>query len=547
MHLADFARGMNEADAANEDGKFVCLYGMEYGLLGKTLGHVLIYGYPKLIGWDAGNFGTFSPRNNYAAVFGLLALDPNAVVTLAHPGNADFNDLLDQPYNPMFDRVIDGVAVASGPHKAPATNYPDRQELQFYSYYRKLLALGYHVGPTIDEDNHLTTFGRMSASRTVVLATSLTRQAIMDAYRHQRFYASTDWNAQVTFTIDGKVMGSRVAAGKECRVVANVSDTDRGDNVAIIKLYRGTLGLPAPPTVIFSSEGVPVLEIMQTLSPKTTYYFYLDITQQDGDRIITAPIWVTGSSKKDSIENNNQVNGNSTGTTSPVLTAFRHQYWFNTAQLFLAKSTRYSCHFLWFKFETAAAPLFIGLLFVFTMFYFALVSLAFNRYPETFLPFGWTALVLPWWGALIGGAYVTMMLIGQPIGDSMANANLLISLSVLTMVIHHRILAKYMRSDRPINRTVKAVLHWQYPFVNFIFWIVDGLKTIAHFHALGQFHLNNLVGISRLQLAILAGSAILFLIARFFDSPDDRDLVMGNYVSPVDLWDVISPQRTLNA
>ncbi|PWK68305.1 hypothetical protein LX99_04830 [Mucilaginibacter oryzae] len=33
MHLASYAKGLSEANAANDDGHFVALYGMEYGLI----------------------------------------------------------------------------------------------------------------------------------------------------------------------------------------------------------------------------------------------------------------------------------------------------------------------------------------------------------------------------------------------------------------------------------------------------------------------------------------------------------------------------------
>ncbi len=44
MHLASYAKGLAEATTAHQDGRFVCLYGMEYGVI-KNGGHVIIYGF----------------------------------------------------------------------------------------------------------------------------------------------------------------------------------------------------------------------------------------------------------------------------------------------------------------------------------------------------------------------------------------------------------------------------------------------------------------------------------------------------------------------
>ena len=51
----DYHQGILDADAVNADGSFVAMYGMEYGVISNG-GHVIIYGFDSLIGWDANDY-----------------------------------------------------------------------------------------------------------------------------------------------------------------------------------------------------------------------------------------------------------------------------------------------------------------------------------------------------------------------------------------------------------------------------------------------------------------------------------------------------------
>ena len=63
MHVADYARGLYQADTANKEGTFVCMYGMEWGVISNG-GHVVTYGVPSLVGWEFGS-GGWGSSNNY--------------------------------------------------------------------------------------------------------------------------------------------------------------------------------------------------------------------------------------------------------------------------------------------------------------------------------------------------------------------------------------------------------------------------------------------------------------------------------------------------
>ena len=292
MHLESYKKGLEQANQANEDGKFVCLYGMEFGVISKG-GHVVIYGVDSLIGWEAQNFDLFVQKSDYIALWQLLSKKPNVFVTLAHPKETDFSDLLHHPYNETADSVIYGVAVRSGPAFSTNTDNSDKPKPTFYKYYREMLAAGYKVGPTLDHDTHNTVFGRSTMGRTVVLSQELSRDSLIAAYRAMRFYASDDWNAKVDFTVNGHPMGSTVAVSSDATIKVTVTDPDATDKVASIKLFFGQPGSGELATQLASATNKSSLTFKHVLENEDDFYYFVEITQVDGDKIYTAPIWIT--------------------------------------------------------------------------------------------------------------------------------------------------------------------------------------------------------------------------------------------------------------
>ena len=292
MHLASYKQGLDQANQANTDGKFVCLYGMEFGVISKG-GHVVIYGVDSLVGWEAGNFDIFVKKSDYVSLWNMLVKRPNIFVTLAHPKATDFSDLLHHPFNETADSVIRGVAVRSGPAFSEKTDDSDRPKATYYKYYREMLAAGYKVGPTVDHDTHNTVFGRSTMGRTVVLSQELSRDSIIAAYRAMRFYASDDWNAKVNFTVNGHPMGSTVEISSNATIKVTVSDPDTADKVASIKLFFGQPGSGELAKELASALNKSTLTFKHVLENEDSFYYFVEITQKDGDKIYTAPIWIT--------------------------------------------------------------------------------------------------------------------------------------------------------------------------------------------------------------------------------------------------------------
>ena len=292
MSLANWTNLKNETAAANQDGTFVCMYGMEWGTI-STGGHFLIYEFDSLIGWNPGAHQVFVAKGDYTSLYPIIKNHSGAFATLAHPTASDFDGIFSNAYNSVWDDAVIGVAIYNGPSTSTNTTYSNPSTSSFNARFEDLLKKGYHVGPTIDHDNHNTTFGRTTQGRTVVLATSLTKSNIADAYRNRRFYASQDYNLKVTYTIGTKQMGSITTIAGTPTISVSVSDIDAEATTSIV-VKAGVPGSGSNPTTLTSNTNSSTLTFTDnTLANLATKYYYVEVTQADGHKAWTSPIWYT--------------------------------------------------------------------------------------------------------------------------------------------------------------------------------------------------------------------------------------------------------------
>jgi hypothetical protein len=130
-------------------------------------------------------------------------------------------------------------------------------------------------------------------TRTVYLASSLTKPAIMAAHRARHFFATEDPNAQLVFrTSDGtRIMGDIFNAPGGATLVANVYDPN-GESVSTLEIWRGQIGagVPAAPFATYSNQSAVTLAQPLTSG---TYWYYVHAIQADGHDLWSAPMWIT--------------------------------------------------------------------------------------------------------------------------------------------------------------------------------------------------------------------------------------------------------------
>lgn len=292
MTPALYASGVSEASTySSVNPGFAALYGMEWGTI-STGGHVAIYGVNQLIGWNSGNYNIFVAKGDYNGLFNVINNTSGAFATLCHPNNADYGNLLGSAYNAAYDNAIVGVAIKNGPYSSTNVTYSDPATSTNINYWNSLLGKGYHLGPTMDLDNHNSiTMGKSSQARTAILAPSMSVNNVMEAMLNMRFYATEDYNLGLTYNINGIFpLGSIVTQTVDPTLNVTTSDGN-GETITQIRIFYGVPGSNAAPTVLTTVSGSS-LNYTHTFA-SGTYYYYAEVTQSDGQKAWTSPIWYT--------------------------------------------------------------------------------------------------------------------------------------------------------------------------------------------------------------------------------------------------------------
>ncbi|WP_082468365.1 gliding motility-associated C-terminal domain-containing protein [Pedobacter sp. R20-19] len=290
MSLASWQPGIEAAKKATTS-TFVAMHGMEWGVISGG-GHVIVYGIDSLIGWEPGENQIYVPKSVYTGPTGLFRIinrhGLNAVATLAHPNTTDYNNI-SATYDLSADSAIVGAALESGPAFSTNITYSDpASSMSYLSYYNRMLARGYHLGASIDHDNHNLTFGRHTRARLVVMAPALTENDLLDAIKKMRFYASQDSAAKIVFTINKQPVGSIFKTAGAPLIELNSITTSP---VTSIKILYGTPGSGVNPIELTSSTSTSLTYTDNALANLATGYYYADLVEADGSRIITSPIW----------------------------------------------------------------------------------------------------------------------------------------------------------------------------------------------------------------------------------------------------------------
>ena len=270
---ADWAAG-KQAAASVTNGDFVGLFGFEMTWPeDKQLGHISTFNTP---GWQTRDQEAFT--NVTAALenyYKALTSVPGSVSQFNHPDtvHGDFERF--DHYSPQYDAAVSLLEVAG------------EDGVVDCEYYDLALDKGWHVAPTNNQNNHKGQWGDASEARTVVLAKDLTEESLYAAMKDRRVYATQDSDLTVYYQLNGAVMGSILPKSKEAEITVFLSDpTDEA---------IGNVEVVTDGGAVLVSEYVETPSQVLELSASSGHsYYYLRITQPDGDVAVTAPVWMDG-------------------------------------------------------------------------------------------------------------------------------------------------------------------------------------------------------------------------------------------------------------
>ena len=256
-------------------GKFVAIGGYEMTWSGSTggWGHINTFNTP----WFASRSNS---KMDLPAYYAKIAQSPASISQLNHPGTTfgDFDDF--DFYTPEADAVVDLVEVGNGEGAVRSSGY-----FPSYDYYTRALDKGWHVAPSNNQDNHKGNWITANDARTVILAPELSRDALYDAIRQKRVYATEDKNLDIMYKVNDQIMGSSLDNPTTLNFSVSVKDPDASDTISKISIIVDGGVVATEKTFDGNSANWDF-----TLPPQYNYY-YVRIVEGDKDIAVTAPVW----------------------------------------------------------------------------------------------------------------------------------------------------------------------------------------------------------------------------------------------------------------
>lgn len=251
-------------------------------------GHINTFNTPGIVSRNNKTLNDKTGDAGLQAYYQLLIEAGNnsvqSINQLNHPGTTfgNFSDFA--YYTPMLDNYVQLVEVGNGEGQVGAGGY-------YPSYEQYIMALdkGWHVAPTNNQDNHKGSWGNANDARNVIYADSLTEEGLFDAIRDRRLYATEDKNLEISYTLDGHMMGSQLGTeevGENVTIDVTVYDPDHSDAISKVEVVVNS------GRVAYTWDSIPASGELSCTIPAAYSYYFIRVTQMDGNLAVTAPVWV---------------------------------------------------------------------------------------------------------------------------------------------------------------------------------------------------------------------------------------------------------------
>lgn len=273
-----------QSDEHNIDHEFVALPGVEVTWYDKA-GHMNLFNtawFPRTHAIGGSGNSWVEGGNlmyNLPTVYARLAQDSQAIAQFNHPSKSRHGNFFDfKHYTKEVDKNITLFEYRY------SSNYPN-----IFDYFVQALDKGWHVSPAYSGDEHDGNWGNVGPYATGMWAEQLTRESIYDAMRNRRTYTSADRNFELAFSANGQMMGAILSADtKEIKIHIDLYDPDLHDRIETVVIYTNEKEMIKEYTNIGSHQ----FTVDDTLTCRDGDYFFIRVFQEDGDEIVSAPIWI---------------------------------------------------------------------------------------------------------------------------------------------------------------------------------------------------------------------------------------------------------------
>ena len=265
-------------------GKLVALAGFEMTWSGGP-GHINTFNTPGIVSRNNTTLNNKTADAGMKAYYALLSNEKlvDSISQFNHPGTTfgNFSDF--GYYDPIIDTRMYLVEVGNGEGAIGAGGY-------YPSYEQYIMALdkGWHVAPTNNQDNHKGKWGNANDARDVVLTDDFSEEGIYDAIRNYRVYATEDKNLEIQYTLNDQMLGSIIPDAETANIQVSVYDPDASDSISKVEVVVNSGAVAYTwdnPTELASGE-------LECTIPASYSYYFIRVTQGDGDLAVTAPVWV---------------------------------------------------------------------------------------------------------------------------------------------------------------------------------------------------------------------------------------------------------------
>ena len=287
-------------NAANPN--FLGVYGLEWGVINNG-GHMNIFNAPELLEWEYNSSGeligdTFTAKGDYAALYTLMA-QRGWIGQFNHPSSSGQFLVNGKAlgYTADGDTAMALCEVLNTSAFSVNTTETETGRSSYEGACQKALEAGFHVAFTTNQDNHCANWGASYTNRTGILiptGTAFTNASFIEAVKARRLFATMDKASQLILTSKGNgatvgethMMGERITNYGSLSLTANYSNST-GKSASTVTFYEGVPGRNGTVTVLGTGAS-------QTITPTLgDHFYYAKVTQNDGNVLWSAPIWVT--------------------------------------------------------------------------------------------------------------------------------------------------------------------------------------------------------------------------------------------------------------
>ncbi|NRR32100.1 CehA/McbA family metallohydrolase [Oxalobacteraceae bacterium] len=284
--------------AAHPD--FLGMYGMEWGVINNG-GHMNIFNSPELLGWESNSGGqliadTATPKGDYAGLYTLMR-QRGWVGQFNHPSSSGqfLVNGVALGYTADGDQAMALCEVLNTSAFSVNTTETETGRSSYEGACNKALEAGYHVAFSTNQDNHCANWGASYTNRTGVLiptGTPLSAASMIEAIKARRVFATMDKGSQLILTANGRVMGQRFTNSGPLNLLANFASS-AGKSVSSVLIYEGVPGRNGSVSQLATTASA-------TVTPSIgEHFYYAKLTQNDGNILWSAPIWVSQSASSD--------------------------------------------------------------------------------------------------------------------------------------------------------------------------------------------------------------------------------------------------------